>query len=58
MGSIEQEAKLDLSNPDLIEKLQASIKDSEVLFPTSDGYTESIKRWADSSIKPAVSLEQ
>lgn len=56
MGSILPDAKLDLSNPDLIEKLKASIKDSKVITPTSDEYTESIKRWADSSIKPAVSL--
>lgn len=56
MGSILPDAKLDLSSPDLIEKLKASIKESKVLTPNSDGYTESIKRWADSSIKPAVSL--
>lgn len=57
MGSIQQESSLNLSNPDLIEKLKASIKDSKVLTPTSDGYEESIKRWSDSSAKPAVSLE-
>lgn len=57
MESIQQESNLNLSNPDLIEKLKASIKDSKVLTPTSDGYKESIKRWSDSSEKPAVSLE-
>lgn len=56
MGSIQNDAKLDLSSSDLIEKLKASIKESKVLTPTSEGYTESLKRWSDSSIKPAVSL--
>ena len=57
MGSIEHDANLNLSNPDLIEKLKTSIKDSKVLTPNSDGYNEAIKRWSDSSVKPAVSIE-
>jgi hypothetical protein len=55
MGSTEYVPDRSLSNPDLVEKLKASIKDSKVLTPTSDGYKESIKRWSDSSEKQAVS---
>jgi hypothetical protein len=55
MGSIEYVPNRTLSDPDLVEELQASIKDSKVLTPTSDGYKESIKRWSDSSEKQAVS---
>jgi hypothetical protein len=38
------------------EELRNLLKDSTVLTPNSEGYTESLKRWAESAEKPAVSI--
>lgn len=56
MGSIRdvKHKDKDLSDPDLIIKLESCLKDSKVLSPSSDDYGARIKRWSDVSEKRAV----
>ena len=38
-----------------LDELQFKLADSELLRPGTERYTEKVKRWADSSERPAVS---
>lgn len=40
----------------LITDLANSLKTSKLLTPTSEGYAEKVKRWADSAEKQAVRI--
>lgn len=40
----------------LVDKLRHSLKNSTVLTPESEGYTEAIRRWSDAMEMKAVSL--
>ena len=42
----------------LVQELRASLKNSTVLTPESEGYTQSIKRWSDAVEKKAVRERQ
>lgn len=54
MGFYQEVKHQDLSDPDLVVKLESYLKDSKVLTPSSDEYGARIKRWSDSSEKRAV----
>lgn len=40
----------------LVKELKASLKQSSVLTPDSEGYAESIRRWSDAMERKAVSV--
>lgn len=40
---------------ELIEILKSQVKSSEILTPSSAGYSKAIARWSDAAVKPAVS---
>ncbi len=41
---------------DVVDLLRGEIKSGEVLIPGDPGYEESLRRWSDTCIKPAVCL--
>lgn len=56
MGFYQEVKHQDLSDPDLVVKLESYLKDSKVLTPSSDEYGARIKRWSDSSEKRAGAI--
>ena len=56
MGSIHHHKGSDLSDPDLVRKLESTLIGSKVLTPGSEEYDDKIKRWSEGSEKKAVCL--